>query len=87
MSQVRVAAFGLSIDGFSAGPLQSLDDPLEPAREAVQCRDVRFGGGGRPFANICEPVWWTRFTGSFRRSCWGWAKPCSRAWDLRSLNR
>lgn len=28
MSKVRVAGFGLSLDGFSAGPEQSLNDPL-----------------------------------------------------------
>ena len=28
MSKVKVACFGLSIDGFSAGPRQSVDDPL-----------------------------------------------------------
>ena len=28
MSKVRVAGFGLSLDGFSAGIEQSLDDPL-----------------------------------------------------------
>ena len=28
MSKVRVACFGMSIDGFSAGPDQSLDNPL-----------------------------------------------------------
>ncbi|MGO4516731.1 dihydrofolate reductase family protein [Terriglobus sp. 2YAB30_2] len=28
MSKVRVAGFGVSIDGFSAGPEQSLNDPL-----------------------------------------------------------
>ncbi len=28
MSKVKVAGFGMSIDGFSAGPRQSLDDPL-----------------------------------------------------------
>lgn len=28
MSKVKVASFGLSIDGFGAGPLQSLDNPL-----------------------------------------------------------
>lgn len=28
MPKVRVAGFGVSIDGFSAGPEQSLDDPL-----------------------------------------------------------
>ena len=28
MSKVKVACFGMSIDGFSAGPRQSLDDPL-----------------------------------------------------------
>jgi hypothetical protein len=28
MSRVRVAGFGLSLDGFSAGIDQSLDDPL-----------------------------------------------------------
>ena len=28
MSRVKVASFGLSIDGFSAGPRQSIDDPL-----------------------------------------------------------
>ena len=28
MPQVRVAGFGVSLDGFSAGPEQSLDDPL-----------------------------------------------------------
>jgi dihydrofolate reductase len=28
MSKVRVAAFGMSIDGFGAGPRQSIDDPL-----------------------------------------------------------
>lgn len=28
MSKVKVASFGLSIDGFSAGPRQSRDDPL-----------------------------------------------------------
>jgi len=28
MSMVRVAGFGVSLDGFSAGIEQSLDDPL-----------------------------------------------------------
>lgn len=28
MSKVKVASFGVSIDGFSAGPRQSIDDPL-----------------------------------------------------------
>ena len=28
MSRVKVASFGMSIDGFSAGPRQSLEDPL-----------------------------------------------------------
>jgi len=28
MSRVRVAGFGVSLDGFSAGIEQSLDDPL-----------------------------------------------------------
>ncbi len=28
MSKVRVACFGVSIDGFGAGPRQSIDDPL-----------------------------------------------------------
>src|SRR5271166_453112 len=28
MSKVRVAGFGVSLDGFSAGPEQSLSDPL-----------------------------------------------------------
>ena len=28
MSKVKVASFGMSIDGFSAGPRQSLDEPL-----------------------------------------------------------
>ena len=28
MSKVKVASFGMSIDGFSAGPRQSIDDPL-----------------------------------------------------------
>ena len=28
MSKVRVAGFGMSIDGFGAGPRQSIDDPL-----------------------------------------------------------
>ena len=28
MSKVKVASFGLSIDGFGAGPRQSLDNPL-----------------------------------------------------------
>ena len=28
MSKVRVAAFSLSLDGFGAGPEQSLNDPL-----------------------------------------------------------
>ena len=28
MSKVRVAGFGISLDGFSAGIEQSLDDPL-----------------------------------------------------------
>jgi hypothetical protein len=28
MSKVRVAGFGLSLDGFGAGIEQSLDDPL-----------------------------------------------------------
>lgn len=28
MSKVKVSSFGLSIDGFGAGPLQSLDNPL-----------------------------------------------------------
>jgi hypothetical protein len=28
MSKVRVAGFGVSLDGFSAGIEQSLDDPL-----------------------------------------------------------
>lgn len=28
MSKVRVAGFSISIDGFGAGPEQSLDNPL-----------------------------------------------------------
>ena len=28
MSRVKVASFGMSLDGFSAGPRQSLEDPL-----------------------------------------------------------
>src|ERR1700679_1375481 len=28
VSKVRVASFGVSLDGFSAGPEQSLNDPL-----------------------------------------------------------
>ena len=28
MPRVKVASFGLSVDGFSAGPQQSMDDPL-----------------------------------------------------------
>jgi dihydrofolate reductase len=28
MSKIKVASFGMSIDGFSAGPRQSLDNPL-----------------------------------------------------------
>ena len=28
MCRVKVASFGMSIDGFSAGPRQSLEDPL-----------------------------------------------------------
>jgi hypothetical protein len=28
MSRVRVAGFGVSLDGFDAGPEQSLSDPL-----------------------------------------------------------
>ena len=28
MSKVRVASFGVSLDGYSAGPRQSLENPL-----------------------------------------------------------
>jgi hypothetical protein len=28
MTKVRVAGFSLSLDGFGAGPEQSIDDPL-----------------------------------------------------------
>ena len=52
MSQVRVAGFGVSLDGFSAGIEQSLDDPLGKRgpeilsgssilRHSALCRDRR----------------------------------------------
>lgn len=45
MSKVRVAGFGMSIDGFSAGLRQSLDEPLgENGREMFQ-----WFFGTRPF--------------------------------------
>ena len=54
MSKVRVAGFGLSIDGFSAGPRQSLDDPLgvggpslmEWAFPTRTFQQMHGGGGG-----------------------------------------
>jgi dihydrofolate reductase len=35
MSKVRVAAFSLSLDGFGAGPSQSLDNPLGVGGESL----------------------------------------------------
>ena len=54
MSKVRVAGFGLSIDGFSAGPRQSIDDPLgvggpslmEWAFPTRTFQQMHGGGGG-----------------------------------------
>jgi dihydrofolate reductase len=54
MSKVRVAGFGLSIDGFSAGPRQSLDDPLGVGGPALMqwafgtrtFQQMHGGGGG-----------------------------------------
>jgi dihydrofolate reductase len=55
MSKVRVAAFSLSLDGYGAGPMQSLEDPL--GRNGLELHDWVFGtrtfqkmhgkGGGR----------------------------------------
>ena len=54
MSKVRIAGFGLSIDGFGAGPRQSLDDPLgaggpslmEWAFPTRTFQQMHGGGGG-----------------------------------------
>lgn len=35
MSKLRVQSFSVSIDGYGAGPNQSLDNPLERARQAA----------------------------------------------------
>ena len=35
MSKVRIAAFGVSIDGFSAGPRQSLENPMGVGGPAI----------------------------------------------------
>lgn len=35
MSRLRVAAFGVSLDGFAAGPAQDLDNPLGRGGEAL----------------------------------------------------
>ena len=53
MSKLRVAAFGMSIDGFGAGPRQSLDDPLGVGGPALmqwafttRTFQAMHGGGG-----------------------------------------
>jgi dihydrofolate reductase len=54
MSKARVTGFGLSIDGFSAGPRQSLDDPLGVGGPALMqwafgtrtFQQMHGGGGG-----------------------------------------
>lgn len=54
MSKVRVASFGVSIDGFSAGPRQSIDDPLGIGGPALMnwffptrtFQQMHGGGGG-----------------------------------------
>ena len=54
MAKVRVAGFGVSIDGFSAGPRQSLDDPLGVGGPALMqwafttrtFQQMHGGGGG-----------------------------------------
>ena len=54
MSRVKVACFGLSIDGFSAGPRQSIDDPLGVGGPALMnwffptrtFQQMHGGGGG-----------------------------------------
>lgn len=53
MSKVKVASFGMSIDGFSAGPRQSIDDPLGVGGTSLMewCFPTRtfqqmHGGGG-----------------------------------------
>ena len=54
MSKVRVAGFGLSIDGYGAGPRQSIDDPLgiggpslmEWAFPTRTFQQMHGGGGG-----------------------------------------
>ena len=54
MSKLRVAAFSMSIDGFGAGPRQSLDDPLGVGGPALMqwafttrtFQNMHGGGGG-----------------------------------------
>jgi dihydrofolate reductase len=53
VSLVKVSCFGLSIDGFGAGPRQSLDDPLGVGGPALmewafptRTMQQMFGGGG-----------------------------------------
>ncbi len=54
MSRVKVASFGMSIDGFSAGPRQSLEDPLGVGGAALMTwffptrtfQQMHGGGGG-----------------------------------------
>jgi dihydrofolate reductase len=51
MSKIRVAGVSLSIDGFGAGPEQSLENPLGieaslgKARAAAGGKDIKIGGG------------------------------------------
>ena len=51
MSRVRVACFGISLDGFGAGPSQDLEHPLGVGGEAMfqwffQTRTFRRMHGG-----------------------------------------
>ena len=50
MSKVRVAAFTLSLDGFGAGPQQSLEHPLGEGGEALGARPQHVRPGARPLA-------------------------------------
>jgi len=54
MSRVKVASFGMSLDGFSAGPRQSLEDPLGVGGTSLMAwffptrtfQQMHGGGGG-----------------------------------------
>ena len=49
MTKVRVAGFSVSLDGFGAGPEQSLENPLGSGRKGRSCRSSAWFFGTRFF--------------------------------------